>query len=1073
MSQIHVLDGKTDFMLAVLSNTNENTIFYDDIHLQQLSDSKETFDFTTVPESDATPFLRERNRLVIPVDGGIFREFIIDETIQDFHKVEVYSTASHLELKKGKPLPPGKHEGQSLNTMMDLVLAGTGWKRGNTDYSGTATIEFDKYVSPFQALQETAFAHDMELSFRIETNGNKVTGRYVDAVKRIGGFLGRELNSGKDLVNATRRESTEDVVTALVGIGPEKENGDRVVVEVTNEEARQVWGRDGRHLWEVLEVQSDNEEMSEAQVRQYTTQALNARIAAAIEYTIDGADLEQVLGLENEKIRLGDSVRIKATEYEPPLYLDARVIAIESSISDPTEKTFTLGEFIEYEERDIRALREQFQYLLAQKTNLFFSDEPPVNTHWIWVDTSSGKNVMKTYNYVTGEWDAVEGAEGPQGPPGEDGVSSYTHIAYANSSDGLTDFSVSDSEGRAYLGIYVDSNPVDSQNPLDYNWTLIKGAKGDEGIAGKTGADGRTPYFHTAWADSPDGRTNFSTTEAGTRAYLGTYTDYTQADSTDPSKYSWAKIQGPEGEKGDKGDTGEKGDQGVPGPKGENGQTLYTWIKYADTATGGGISDSPTGKSYIGLAYNKTTPTESSQASDYTWSLLKGDQGAEGPKGKDGQTLYTWVKYADNPLGGGMSDDPTGKAYMGIAYNKTSQTESTDATQYSWSLIKGQDGQDGKDGADGAPGKDGANGKDGVTTYTWIKYADNAVGGGMSDSPTGKKYLGVAHNKTSPTESTNAADYSWSLIQGPQGPNIVDSSTQIAANVIKSNHINVGQLSAITSDLGYVNAGTLNAVDITGSNITGTTITGSVFQSSDGYVSMELTDGYGKIEDNSGSWSIWNAGSFQVGTINVSQSHRSVYVGTTSGGAGYIGSDSSNLQIWSNLLMSQGKAVLGDGLLRLGASDSWGNISSYINMYSGGGISISPSSRLTTIYGALEISGPALRLLSGTSMSFQDIGSYGNQLYLNGSGEWVKNYRETGYCGVGAREHVRTSGTLAGVGVNFRTQKNYTPSSAGLYASAGNVTPYAIDFSGNGFWLYINGTNTVGAYPYWRGTYNC
>ncbi len=901
MSQIHVLDGQTDLLVAVLSNTSERTVIYDDSHLQQLSGSKETFDFTTVPESDATPFLRERNRLIIPVGGGIFREFIIDETIQDFHKVEVYSTASHLELKKGKPLPAGKHEGQSLNTMMDIVLSGTGWKRGNTDYSGTATIEFDNYVSPFQALQETAYAHEMELSFRIETNGNKVTGRYVDAVKRIGGFIGREINSGKDLINATRRETTEEVVTALVGLGPEREDGSRIVVEVTNEEARQVWGRDGRHLWEVLEVQSDNQEMSEAQVRQYATQSLNARIAAAIEYTIDGADLEHILGYENEKIRLGDSVRIKATEYEPPLYLDARVIAIEAPITDPTEKKFTLGEFIEYEEDEIRALRDYFRNQLAQKTNIFYGDNPPTNTNWIWIDTSGASHVMKIYNHDTGQWEET----GTQGPPG---------------------------------------------------------------------------------------------------------------------------------------------------------LSFYTWVKYADDAQGNGMTDDPSGKDYIGIAANKPTPKESDDPTDYTWSLIKGADGENGKDGKDGETTYTWVKYADDENGSGISDEPTGKRYIGFAYNKTTPTESNDPADYVWSLIRGADGEDGKDG---------------VTTYTWIKYADNAIGGGLSDDPTGKKYIGVAHNKTTPVESTNASEYTWALMMGPAGPNRVDSTTEIAANVINSNHINVYELSSLTANLGTVYSGQLNSVNITSAYITGTTITGSVFRSSDGASDMELTDGHGKIENNTGSWAIWNASGFQVGTINVSQTHKSIYLGTTTGGAGYIASDNSSLQMRADLLMSQGKQILGDGLLRMGASDSWGNISSYINMYSGGGISISPSSRLTSIYGALEISGAAVRMLSGTSMSFDGIGSYGNQLYLNSSGDWVKNYRETGYCGVGAREHVKTTSTLAGVGVNFRTQKNYIPSSAGFFSSAGNVTPYAIDFSGHGFWLYINGTNTAGAYPYWRGTYNC
>lgn len=143
--------------------------------------------------------------------------------------------------------------------------------------------------------------------------------------------------------------------------------------------------------------------------------------------------------------------------------------------------------------------------------------------------------------------------------------------------------------------------------------------------------------------------------------------------------------------------TGNTGAKGIQGPPGEDGESFYTWVKYADTPTSG-MSDSPTGKEYIGLAYNKSTATESTNYSDYSWSKIVGEQGPEGPSGEDGQTLYTWIKYADSATGSGMSDSPTGKEYIGIAYNKTTSTESNTASDYSWSLIKGADGADGQNG---------------------------------------------------------------------------------------------------------------------------------------------------------------------------------------------------------------------------------------------------------------------------------------------------------------------------------------------------------------------------------------
>lgn len=152
--------------------------------------------------------------------------------------------------------------------------------------------------------------------------------------------------------------------------------------------------------------------------------------------------------------------------------------------------------------------------------------------------------------------DGENGSDGKDGADGKDGKTSYTHIAYANSADGKTDFSVSDSN-REYIGMYADFTEQDSTNPDDYAWTLVKGANGAQGIPGKAGADGKTPYLHIAYANSADGKTGFDVVVSAGKQYIGQYTDYdTPDDSIDPTKYRWTKI---------KGEQGEKGEQGVPG----------------------------------------------------------------------------------------------------------------------------------------------------------------------------------------------------------------------------------------------------------------------------------------------------------------------------------------------------------------------------------------------------------------------------------------------------------------------------------------------------------------------------
>lgn len=139
----------------------------------------------------------------------------------------------------------------------------------------------------------------------------------------------------------------------------------------------------------------------------------------------------------------------------------------------------------------------------------------------------------------------LQGPQGIQGIPGAkgtDGKTQYTHIAYADTVSG-GGFSQTDTN-KAFIGIYQDFNATDSRNPQDYRWSKWKGSDGRDGIPGKAGADGRTPYVHFAYADSADGRTGFSLTQNGNKRYLGVCTNFDRADSTNPADYSWNDMTG-------------------------------------------------------------------------------------------------------------------------------------------------------------------------------------------------------------------------------------------------------------------------------------------------------------------------------------------------------------------------------------------------------------------------------------------------------------------------------------------------------------------------------------------------
>lgn len=139
---------------------------------------------------------------------------------------------------------------------------------------------------------------------------------------------------------------------------------------------------------------------------------------------------------------------------------------------------------------------------------------------------------------------------GPQGIPGigTDGKTTYLHIQYAPVQN-PTAAQMSKTPNK-YIGTYTDFSGVDSTDPSKYTWAKFEGDQGAQGVPGTPGVNGKTPYFHIAYANSADGRTGFSVDDSVNKLYIGQYTDYTPDDSTDPTKYSWTKIKGEPGTAG-------------------------------------------------------------------------------------------------------------------------------------------------------------------------------------------------------------------------------------------------------------------------------------------------------------------------------------------------------------------------------------------------------------------------------------------------------------------------------------------------------------------------------------------
>ena len=166
------------------------------------------------------------------------------------------------------------------------------------------------------------------------------------------------------------------------------------------------------------------------------------------------------------------------------------------------------------------------------------------NSNLKYIGIYTGNKQQAPTNASEYSWTKIRGEDGARG---RDGVSNYIHRKYSDYSNGAN---MDDNSNRKYIGIYTGTSPTPPTTASSYLWSKIKGEDGANGTPGVKGADGRTPYFHTAYSNSPTGDRDFSTTNSNDKLYIGTYSDFEVADSNDYRRYKWVKIKGENGRDG-------------------------------------------------------------------------------------------------------------------------------------------------------------------------------------------------------------------------------------------------------------------------------------------------------------------------------------------------------------------------------------------------------------------------------------------------------------------------------------------------------------------------------------------
>ena len=459
----------------------------------------------------------------------------------------------------------------------------SGFEVGVNEVSNlTRKLSWDGEATATERLLSVATQFDnAEISFSFDVDRMSVVHKYINIFKRRGVDSGVQLQIGREIKKIRIKDTIEDLATAYVCTGGIPDGKDDPITLAGYKYDDGDFYVEGTHLnsrkalqkWSRYQIKTETGDNVGHIVKTFsydtTSQSeLCNRAVSSLKKICDvNTTYEIELSYLPQGTKIGDTVYI--IDHTGELYLSSRLLKIETSVCDNT-KTAELGEYSVKSSGVSEKLRELADAFAKVAQNRKF----------------------------------------------------YTWIAYAD--DDIGTGASLDSYGKEYLGIASNrvTRDPDLTDPTVYTWIKIRG---EQGIPGTSGKDGKTSYFHVKYSDVEKPASYSDMTETPSK-YIGTYVDYELEDSKDPSKYTWSKFQG------------EDGADGVTGKNGENGETSYVHFAYAtseDGKTNFSTTD-PTDKTYIGQ-YVDFKKADSEQPEKYRWSKF---QGPKGPAGSDGEQGY-------------------------------------------------------------------------------------------------------------------------------------------------------------------------------------------------------------------------------------------------------------------------------------------------------------------------------------------------------------------------------------------------------------------------------------------------
>lgn len=736
--RIAVLSTNDELHTFLDNEAPEALHYYEDELHEYLQGAANTFSFTSMAKHPDSIYLIEGNKLAFVYNGRDYYLNIMSVSRDEYEvEVEAFSTSFELLNESVGEYDPGKAVSfesylntfdpeHSLSLGINEVSELNVWHK----FTGQETILKRLYSVADMFLAELEFVPELNTDHSLKRIVLNVYREHSEKSQGVGkDRTDIKLRYGTNVDGIRKTTDITDLATAirptgadglnLLGFESTRKDEKGNIEFQTVKNSYDIWAVKARDRFPSNRVSCDRyivqtKDYEEHDVNSLFLTALNdlkKMCVPKVTYEVDGYF----------DTGIGDTVMIEDDGYNPTLYLQARVSEQVRSFTDPSRNKTIFSNFKE--------LQSQVDVSLLDKMNALIQEN-------------------KTYNCMILSDNGIVFKNG-------EGTTTLTASVTAPGADLTDKFAIIWKKDGSEIG-YEKSIVVSAADIVGkavYRFEAMEGEKlrGSCEVTvsnvddGAPGSPGKSYYTWIKFAD--DGLGNGMSDYPDGKQYMGiAYNKETLEESNNARDYQWARITG----------------EGIPGPPGDNGVTYYTWVRYADDLYGSGMSDDPNGKYYIGLAFNKESPTESNNPQDYQWSKYRGDDGIPGSDGHDGKTTYFHVKYSaiPNPYYWDMTETPS--KYIGTYVDFTEQ-DSTDPNMYNWVQFQGDPGQN------GIPG---TNGQDGRTSYLHIAYA-NSADGNTDFSTTvsaGKTYMGQ-YVDYEERDSENPYMYKWSKIKGEDGTN--------------------------------------------------------------------------------------------------------------------------------------------------------------------------------------------------------------------------------------------------------------------------------------------------------------